>query len=153
MSRTVQLSDSQFHVMRYVTPILMIFFVVIPYFNEDWIPLGRLMWMLGIGGGSWVYSLFFKGVKFDGNQLMVSDEFKSEVIHLDELESISIGGFPFNTVVVKTKSKSAFGNRFRFAAQHDSILPVRIYEPVRLVLSEIESYIESGKSKPEKESP
>ena len=146
-SRPIQLSSYIAWIVKYTFPLMVVFVGIGRYHEKTQSPWDSLI--MGIGLLYWGYRFIpLKEVKLDGNYLIISNDFKKDRIHLNDIDKLTTGGWSMYLTRIHFKEKTKFGQTIIFATAQSGF-GAGISEGVKNILKQIQDNIERQKNQVE----
>ncbi|MCX6232089.1 MAG: hypothetical protein NTZ33_11150 [Bacteroidetes bacterium] len=143
-TKAILLSNPIAWIMKYLTPIIILFITSGIYTNGKNIQISLIIALFGI-----VYWLFFflplKEVKFEDDFLIISNDIRKDKIHINEIDNLTTGGWSMYLTRIYFKSQTKFGKKIVFATQID-LFGGGINEKAKSILLQIKENIEIQKN-------
>lgn len=144
MNKPIPLSEPIAGIIKYLAPFIIAFVSTGWYIsNKPDILIPSLIIIVGLI--YWIFQFLpLKSVQLDGDYLIISNDFKKDKVHLDEIENLKTGSWSMYITHIKFKNPTKFGDKIFFATMQKSF-GTGISERVENILKQIKVYVENNK--------
>lgn len=126
-------------IFKYIAPVVIAFVGYGWYITNKQEALILVIIVLG-GLAYWIFKFLpLKRVLLDGNYLIVSNDFKKDRIHLNDIDDLKTGGWSMYVTQVHFKRQTAFGTEIKFATIQKGF-GIGISDRVQNILTQIKNY-------------
>lgn len=144
MDKPIQLSEPIAGVFKYFAPFIIAFVSTIWYMeNNQALVIPVLIILVGLA--YWLFRLLpLKSVKLEGNYLIISNDFKKDRIHLDDIDKLNTGGWSLYITHIHFKRQTSFGKTILFATMQNGFSN-GVSDRVQNILTQIKDNIDKKK--------
>ena len=144
MDKPIQLSEPIAGVFKYFAPFIIAFVSTIWYMeNNQGLVIPVLIILVGLA--YWLFRLLpLKSVKLEGNFLIISNDFKKDRIHLDDIDKLNTSGWSLYITHIHFKRQTSFGKTIMFATMQNGFSN-GISDRVQNILTQIKDNIDKKK--------
>jgi len=145
MYKSIALSEPFVWLMKYLYPFLVAVVTTLFYLDSKDYQFTLIIFAIGLL--DWFFRILpLKEVNIEDYHLIISNDFKKDIIHIDDIDNLTTGGWYLYITRIHFKRKTKFGQTIKFATMQ-WMIGFGISDKAKSILSEIQTNIGKQENK------